>query len=107
MGSELPRPAQKHCIARVNASHYFFTLGDDVGDETWMFDEGREEWMEIAPTMRVRGQRSICGYHERRGFAEGEVIREIVVAGGAAESFAHRATEILDLVRRTSLSFGD
>ncbi len=56
-------------------------------------------------TKRFRHRRSLCGYAEREGF-NGEVVREVIVAGGAAESFAERASEILDLVRRKQLKTG-
>ena len=44
---------------------------------------------------KYRSGKSHCGLVERRGFLEGQVIKEIVMAGGAANSFAQRATEVL------------
>lgn len=97
LGPDLPNPSSEHCLVRLNDTHLFLAFGDGVTRDSFVYNRVTGVWTKMPETKRFRHRRSLCGYAEREGF-NGEVVREVIVAGGAAESFAERASEILDLV---------
>ena len=100
-GPDLPAAVNEHCIVRVNETHHFIAYGTEAAtQDSWLFEMATMKWHKLPPTIRYRNGRSVCGFAERRGFGRGAQtapIREVVLGGGAAESFAERASEILDL----------
>lgn len=99
-GPMLPAAVNEHCILRINETHHFLAYGTEAATrDSWLFEFASRTWHALPPTARYRNGRSVCGYAERRGFggADAAPTREVVLGGGAAESFAERASEILDL----------
>ena len=95
-GPDLPRPANGHCVLKINATHYFLAGGKSDGSTTerraHFLEFGTETWTELPGMQKTRRG---LGCHV---FGGGD---KILVTGGRGDSDAPQTTEVLSLATLT------